>query len=568
MQVLPLFLATLAAFALAYKLYGGFLARRLGLDATRPTPAHEMEDGVDYCPTPRGYLLAQHFSAISAAGPIVGPILAGRAFGWGPALLWIVFGCIFIGALHDLTALFGSVRHAARTVPQIVREHMSRPAYGAFLAFVWLALVYVIVAFADITARAFVDRLPLENGDEVSGAGVASASALYLVIGVAMGCVMKFLKPRLWVAAALFVPLTGLAIWAGQAAPLHAPAWFGEDRDALARSWNYLILAYCAVASVTPMWALLQPRGFLGGFFLYGVLAFAFVGILVGGDRVEYPAFRGFSSPELGALFPFLFITIACGACSGFHGLVCSGTTSRQLDREPDARAVGYGGMLLEGVVAVISLICVMLVAEGDPRAGKDPNVLYALGVGGFVARFGIDPGFAVAFALLAFTTFVYDTLDVATRLGRYVLQELFGARSRLAGALATLATLALPAAFVGVTRRTASGAEIPSWRLFWGIFGASNQLLAALTLLGLTVWFARAGRRRAVWLTALPAAFMMTMTVWSLGESVRRAWTSPRGFTAPDVTAAVLLALAAFLTFEAVRALRRGAAGSQAVRS
>jgi carbon starvation protein len=484
------------------------------------------------------------------------------AFGWLPALLWIVFGCVFIGALHDFASLVGSVRHRARSVSAIVQEHMSRRAYLLFLGFVWLALVYVVVAFTDVTARSFVDELPLENGSKVAGAGVATASILYLVVAVAMGLCLKYLKMPLWAATLVFVPMVGAAIWFGQSNPLTPPDLFGQGKDGAVRTWDYLILMYCGVASVVPMWALLQPRGFLGGFFLYGVLAFSCVGILFGGETATYPAFTGFDNEKLGALFPFLFINIACGACSGFHGLVCSGTTSKQLDRETDAHAVGYGGMLLEGVVAVISLVCVMLVAgPGKAPAGGKPDALYALGIGHFVSWFGIEPRFAVAFASLAFATFVFDTLDVATRLGRYVLQELFGSTSRLSGALATLGTLALPALFVSVKTVDAAGVEIPAWRLFWGIFGASNQLLAALTLLGLSLWLRNTGRGRLAVLTLVPMVFMMGMTVWSLVATLTKAAaraSAGGAFGAPNVVAAVLLVVAAALVAQAVAAWRR----------
>ncbi len=563
MPISVVFVVVLGLFLLAYRTYGVYLARTFGLDAAKRTPAHELADGEDYVPTKRGYLLAQHFSAISAAGPIVGPITAGLAFGWLPALLWIVGGCIFIGALHDFASLVGSVRHKAGSVSVIVREQMSRRAYLLFLGFVWLALVYVIVAFTDVTARSFVNALPLENGAVVQGGGIAGASILYLVVGVAMGFALKFLKMPLKWATLVFVPLVGLAIWWGQRSPLVLPFQAGTGPEGLVRTWSYLILGYCAVASVVPMWALLQPRGFLGGFFLYGVLAASFAGILMGGGaEASYPAFLGFESEKLGLIFPFLFINIACGACSGFHGLVCSGTTSKQLDRETDAHAVGYGGMLLEGVVAVISLVCVMMIAPGSPLASRSPDALYALGVGNFVAKFGVDPVFAVSFAALAFATFVYDTLDVATRLGRYVLQELCGTRSRLSGVLATAATLALPAYFVSVKTLDAAGREVPAWRLFWGIFGASNQLLAGLTLLGLTIWLRNAGKRRGALLCAVPMVFMMTTTLWSLSLTIVAAVKRKAGggvFGAPNVVACVLLSVAVLLVFEAARAWRNG---------
>jgi carbon starvation protein len=562
--VAAVFLLCLGVLAVAYRAYGGLLARRFGLDARADTPAHRFEDGNDYVPIPRWYLLGQHFSAISAAGPIVGPIQAAIYFGWLPALLWIVLGSVFIGAMHDFSALVGSVRHRAQSVAEIVREHMSQTAFVLFLAFVWLALVYVIVAFTNITAGAFVDELLLADGRSVSGGGVATASALYLAIGVAMGVALNRFRMPLWLATLVFVPLVGVAIWFGQAAPLELPAIVGEGRDGMVRTWCWVILAYCAVASVVPMWALLQPRGYLGGFFLYGVLAASFVGILVGGptghDHVTYPAFLGFDSARLGSLYPFLFITVACGACSGFHGLVCSGTTSKQLDREPDAHVVGYGGMLLEAVVALISLVCVMMLTVDAAEIRLDPNQIYALGIGRFVERFGVDRTLAVSFALLAFTTFVYDTLDVSTRLGRYVLQELLGWRSRAGAFVATAITVLAPAIFVSASLTDAQGRPIAAWRVFWPIFGSSNQLLAGLTLLGITIWLRRTGRARAAWLTGVPMVFMMITTLWSLVLLLEKAWVrlaAGSGVDGPSIVALVLFVLALALVGEAIRALR-----------
>jgi carbon starvation protein len=570
MSVAGVFLVCLVAFALAFRVYGGALARRFALDASAETPAHSLEDGQDYVPTGRGYLLAQHFSAISAAGPIVGPIQAAIYFGWLPALIWIVLGSIFIGAMHDFSALVGSVRHRARSVAEIVREHMSRSAFLLFLAFVWLALVYVIVAFTNITAGAFVDELALPDGRMVSGGGVATASILYLGIGVAMGIALHRFRMPLWAATLAFVPLVGIAIWVGQLAPVSLPPVLGAGRDASVRAWCYVILVYCAIASVVPMWSLLQPRGYLGGFFLYGVLGFSFAGILLGGargsDPISYPAYLGFDSARLGALYPFLFITVACGACSGFHGLVCSGTTSKQLDREPDAHVVGYGGMLLEAVVAVISLVCVMMLVPGSPEIQRDPNVIYALGIGRFVERFGIDQTLAVSFALLAFTTFVYDTLDVSTRLGRYVLQELTGWRTRTGSFVATAATVIAPALFISANLTDAQGHPIAAWKVFWPIFGTSNQLLAGLTLLGITIWLARTGRRRAAWLTGVPMGFMMVTTLYALATLLWRAYgrlVSGLGADGPSLVALLLFVLAVLLVIEAARALRAGSRAS-----
>lgn len=559
--VAAVFLVVLVLFAGAFVLYGRLLSRRYALDPHATTPARAQEDGVDFVPTPKLYLLSQHFSAISAAGPIVGPIAAALYFGWVPAILWIVIGCIFIGAMHDFAALVGSVRHHARSIAEIVREHMSARAGVLFLAFVYLALIYIIVAFTDVTARAFVDDLELPSGAVVKGGGVATASLLYLALGVGLGVALKLRMP-LWLATVIFVPAVGVVIWLGQHAPLIMPS-FGSITPVLA--WDYLILVYCAVASVIPVWALLQPRGYLGGYFLYGMILASFIGILLGGMDIQYPAFLGFESAKAGPLFPMLFVTIACGACSGFHGIVCSGTTSKQLDNEADAHTVGYGGMLLEGVVAVIALITVMVLAPGSKEAAEGPNLIFARGIGNFLGVLGIDPTFAVSFGLLAFATFVYDTLDVATRLGRHIVQELTGLTGRVHGVVATVVTLALPALFMSAKLTDAAGNPIPAWRVFWGVFGTSNQLLAALTLLGLTVWLARTGRKTAAWLAGVPMIFMLAMTTWSLVIMLTR-WFDAGRWSDPVGWVAILLSvLAGLLVVEAVRSLVRKDTGGGA---
>lgn len=566
MPVAALFLAVLALFGVAFFVYGRLLAKRFQLSADAKTPAHELYDGVDYVPTPRWYLLSQHFSAISAAGPIVGPIVAAVAFGWLPALLWIVVGAIFIGAMHDFSALVGSVRHRGRSIAAIIQEHMSKRAGVLFLAFVYLALIYIIVAFTDITARAFVDNLELADGKLVRGGGVATASILYLGLGVAMGLVLRYTKLQVGPATAIFIPLVVLAIWYSQNIPLQMPSiavpLLGELSPNLA--WDYLILAYCGVASVVPVWALLQPRGHLGGFFLYGMIGASFIGILLGGQEITYAPFLGFDNEKLGPMFPLLFVTIACGACSGFHGIVCSGTTSKQLAHETDAHVVGYGGMLLEGVVAVIALITVVVLGVDSAAVRENPNLIFARGIGNFLGVLGIDPTFAVSFGLLAFATFVYDTLDVATRLGRHILEELFGLTGRAKGILATLVTLLFPALLMSAKMTDASGRPIPAWRVFWSIFGTSNQLLAALTLLSLSVWLVRTGRRSLAWLVAVPMVLMMVMTIWSL-VLMMEAWLRSGRLADPvGWVALVLCLLAVLLIGEAAAVVGRGGLRNQ----
>lgn len=541
----------LILFGFGYAGYSRFLARRFGLNNSNPTPACTMSDGVDFVPAKAPFLLGQHFSAIAAAGPIVGPILAGLAFGWLPTLAWIVLGAVFIGAVHDFSSLVGSVRHRAGSVAQIVQETIGQRAYGLFLAFIWLSLVYVITAFTDLTSSSFAEP--------VHGGGVAASSVLYLGLAVLMGVLMTRFKAPLKVLTPIFLLLLGLVIWLGPAIPIRLPQMI-SIRPVLV--WDTIVLSYCFLASILPIWLLLQPRGYLGGAFLYLSLLFGLVGLAIGGVRVQYPAFIGFVSGSGMPLFPMLFVTVACGACSGFHGLVSSGTTSKQIAREGDCRPVGYGGMLLEGLVALIALSTVMMLAPGDPATKLSPDRIYAQGLASFVQQFGVNASFATAFVLLAFATFIFDTLDVATRLGRYILQELFGWQGAAGRIAATLATLALPAWFVTVNISDPAGHVVPAWRVFWTVFGTSNQLLAALTLLGLTAWLRRSGKP--FWFAAIPGVFMMGVTLWALGFLLK-GWLArgplSGGFLLDPVGAASLglMVLALTLLGEGVRVLRTG---------
>ncbi|MEZ5966216.1 MAG: carbon starvation CstA family protein [Planctomycetota bacterium] len=557
MTLAPLLLGCLALFTVAHLVYGRLLSRWFGLDAKTTTPAHTQCDGIDYAPTGRFYLLSQHFSAISAAGPIAGPILACLAFGYAPSLLWIVLGCIVIGAMHDFAALVGSVRHGGRSVAAIMRQHLNGRVYVAFSLYIWLALIYVITAFTDVTARAFVENLDVSLPDAqgghlaVPGAGVASSSMLYLGLGLLMGLVTKALRPPLWLNTVIFVPLVALAIWVGP----HLPLDLRAEGAIPSRHWAWIILVYCGIASVLPVWLLLQPRGYLGGFFLYVMLFGGLLGIVLRNPAIEFPAYKGFVAGNGQTLVPFLFITIACGACSGFHGLVCSGTTSKQIDREPDAHLVGYGGMLLEGVVALIALACVMVLPAESNIARLNPDKIFGYGVGRFLTALGVPLQLAVTFGMLAFATFVYDTLDVCTRLARYLFSEITGWRGRTAGLVGTVASLALPLWATAQTITNARGVSVPAYQVIWPLFGSSNQLLAGLTLTGLLLWLGRTGKPRLLQVAVgLPALFMLAVTMSALWIQIR----NPQAGTLLSSVGAVMLALAAWTTVEAALALRR----------
>lgn len=581
MNMLLIILGSAALLSVAYWTYGPLLVRLLKLDPNKTTPAVELRDDVDYSPLAPNELLSQHFSAIAAAGPIVGPILAGVMFGWLPALIWILVGSILIGGVHDFTALVASIRHKALSIAEVVREHMSRRAFVLFLSFVWLALVYIIVAFTDITAASFIGTQTLENGDKVSGAGIASSSLMYLALPIIMGLAMRYGKLSVNKATLIFLPLVGLSIWAGQYLPFDLKdvlkLFVANPDDKLAhKTWDVLLLGYCCIASVVPMWLLLQPRGHLGGYFLYVALGAGAVGLLLGSPSIEYPAFTGWTTAKGETLFPVLFITIACGACSGFHSLIASGTTSKQLRVETDAKLIGYGAMLLEAMVAIVSLSCVMILTKDAPLLKGTPNLIYAQGIGSLLEKFAaaargvgipihLSAQLVVSFALMAFTTFVYDTLDVCTRLGRYIIQELTGWKDSKGRWLGTLLTAGVPAFFVMQTLNGADGKPQPLWRIFWALFGASNQLLAALTLLGVTVWLWRT--RRQVWVllvTGIPTVLMYTMSTWALvkmilGYSKQLQAPNPQNITYILLGISTLLVvLAAAMLVEAVIALTR----------
>ncbi len=538
-------IAFLVFLAAGYKLYGRYVASRYNLDDTKITPAVKINDGVDYAPTKRFYLLGQHFSAIAAAGPIVGPIAACLQFGWLPCLLWIGLGVVFIGAVHDFSNLIASVRHEGKSIAEIVRQRLGSRAWIFMMIFIWLALIYVICAFTDVTASTFVgknEELPGSTAQFNAGGAVAAASTAYLLIAIIMGLIERKFSPPLWLSTIIFVPATLGVVWLGT----QISTWLILP----ATTWAIIILAYCFIASLLPVWVLLQPRGYLGGFVLYLALAIGIIGIFFGDFDIQQKSFITYHAPGFtGALFPFLFVTIACGACSGFHGLVASGTTSKQISCESHCKPIGYGGMLLEAFVALIAMATVMLAAP-DSLKGLSPGTIYGQGIGRFLTVVIGEENlkFAITFGLMAFSTFIFDTLDVGTRLGRYILQELLGLKDRKGAIIATLLTVIPPTILLLVA---GSG----KYRLFWTLFGTSNQLLAALSLLAVTIWLKQS--KRPFLFTLIPMLFVMTITIWALILQASWAFKQKLELNATLLNGAVslvLIFLALMLIVEAIR--------------
>ncbi len=522
-------------FFLAYKFYAPFLEKMWGVDPNRETPAHKKYDGVDYVPANSKVVLGHHFSSIAGAGPIAGPIQASM-FGWIPVYLWIVIGSIFFGAVHDFGALFSSLRHGGKTVGEIIQFNVSRRAKILFNLFAWLALVLVVAAFTDIVASSFAFNPDVQGFQPGTAAG--TSSVLFIFIAVAFGFLVYRKNANLTVSTIVGVALLALAIYIGYVFPFIA---IGKQ------AWVSVLIVYIFIASVLPVWILLQPRDYLNSFLLYAMLVGGVLGIFITRPVLQLEAYKGFAVTT-GAgtqyLFPILFVTVACGAISGFHSLVSSGTSSKQIDKETDAKLVGYGGMLIEGLVAIVALISVAYVAQ----AQGTPAIIFASGVATFMTSFGIPFELGKVFVILAFTAFALTSLDTATRLGRYLLQELFetvfGKNSFMTNKyLATILTIG-----------ASWGLLSYGYTKIWPVFGSTNQLLAALALLSLSAWLAKQGKK--IFYIVIPMVFMFAVTLSALVILVRN------NFIANNyvlVTIAVAeLVLAVILIIEATRVLVR----------
>jgi len=499
MSATILIVVAIICFVLGYIFYGKFVAKKLGIDPNRETPAHTMRDNVDYVPAKAPVLLGHHFASIAGAAPIIGPIVA-AVFGWVPVFLWIIFGNIFIGAVHDFTSLIASVRHKGQSIGKIIEEQIGQKGKQLFLIFAWATLVLIIAAFAILVAKTFV-----------STPAVATSSTLFIALAILFGLSIYRMKTSLAVATIVGVALLLICVWLGVKYPLV----LSSDSAQSQQMWSWILLVYIFIASVTPVWILLQPRDYLNSFLLYLVLIGAFVGILFKNPSIEFPAFTHFIDPKLGSMFPILFVTVACGAISGFHSLVASGTTSKQLNRETDAKPVGFGAMLIEGLLAIIALITVATLLKSDygaRLASEGPISLFSNGVGSFVEKLGIPLEVGITFAALAVSAFALTSLDTATRLGRFTFQEFFRTEKQTPVQdfltnrfVATFFTL-IPAGILAL-----SG----SYTAIWPIFGSANQLLAALALLAGSVWLARKQQKNHF--LRYPMYFMFVVTLSAL---------------------------------------------------
>ena len=513
MAALLIILAALVLLFIAYIFYGSWLAKEWGIDPKRKTPAEEMADDIDYVTARPAVLLGHHFSSIAGAGPINGPIQA-AVFGWVPVFLWCLIGGIFFGGLQDFGSLFASIRNEGKSVGEIIKASVSPRAKKLFLIFALLVLLLLIASFINVVAGTFLSTdgrfgiVPNPTGHQTT----AMISALFIVLAVIYGILtnrfgMKTLPATIiGLVGIVFAVIIGL--------------YYGLAMSRTA--WIVFIGAYIAIASLVPVWILLQPRDYLSSYLLYGMMGMALVGIVVsavtGNAEFHLPAFTSWKT-SIGPIFPALFITVACGACSGFHALVATGTTSKQLDNEKHAKAIGYGSMLIESALAIISLIAVGMVSKNfivDGSFKGAPPIAFASGV---AAMFGFHDNTNAIYALLtlAISVFALTSLDSATRLSRFMFTELFledgektfmnakGARKILAHPL--FGTLVM--VFAGCTLGGLSLNQI------WGLFGAANQLLASIALMAIAAWLSDIGKNNNMF--SIPSTFMLYATLTHL---------------------------------------------------
>ena len=525
-----LFLIALIYFLLCYKFYGGFLARVFQLDNSRKTPAEELYDGVDYCPTHPAVLIGHHFSSIAGAGPIVGPITAAAWFGWLPAYLWCLVGSAFFGGPHDAGSVIASIRHQGRSVAEVVKCWIGARGRLLFQIFTVLTLILIVAVFIQLGAASLA-----------SDPTVAFAAVVYMVLAFLFGLSTYRLKVPVKLATLVMLPVVFGSCWLGQTYPvLTAPFTFSMP------TWRYILMGYVVVASLLPVWLLLQPRDYLSSFFLYFAVVIGGLGMVLGGDfEIKLEAFKGPTSADGQFIWPILFVTVACGAISGFHSMVGSGTTSKQLRKEKESILIGYGSMLIEGLVAVIAIGAVMIagtIGEGGPVG------TFAEGFGRFGTLVGLDYALGASMGALAINTFILTTVDTATRLTRYQIQELSG--GFISKVPATVIAVIGASLFLFVE----SGGKA-TWTLIWPVFGAANQLVAALALLAIAVWVKKAFRRSNTFLMA-PMWFMMITTLAALGLL---AWDQFQA-ASPNLVVAVfsilLMALGVLMLREALRAL------------
>ncbi len=552
MSAILILIIGIALLVVGYFTYGSYLAKTWGIDDSKETPAHTMQDGNDYVPAKAPVLLGHHFSSIAGAGPINGPIQA-AVFGWVPVLIWIVVGGIFFGGVQDFSALFASIRHKGQSIGTVIEANIGAKAKRLFIIFSYLTLLLVVAAFASIVAGTF-NGFNADGTKNVTNGTAAMISMLFIVISILFGFFVYRKNAPLGVSTVIGI----LGIVAIIAIGLNVQIFVSQ------KAWMWIIGVYILIASVTPVWILLQPRDYLSSFLLYGMMIAAVVGIFASNPTMNLPAFTGFKSMTGQPLFPVLFITVACGAISGFHSLVGSGTTAKQLNRESDAKLIGYGGMLIECALAVIALIAVGFLSTADKIAEGTPTQVFASGLATMINSLGATDLYDTVYALiiLSVSAFALTSLDTATRLARYMFQEFFLKEGETVEDLTGVRkTLANPYVATAITVVIGIAMGMGGYSKIWPLFGAANQLLAGLALLAAAAWLGNAGKNNKMFL--FPMAFMLVATITSLVITAVSKWgaifsgAGDLGAWLQGIFAVVLMVLAVDLAIEGVKTLQ-----------
>jgi carbon starvation protein len=506
MNGLVIILIAIVVLACGYLFYGRWLANKWGLDPNAKTPAYTHEDGQDYVPSSKFTVFSHQFSSIAGAGPVTGPILA-SVFGWVPVLLWLLVGGLFFGAVQDFGALYASVKNEGKSMGMLIEQYIGKTGKKLFLLFCWLFTLLVIAAFTDMVAGTFAVTEGLSETVAYDNAAAGSISMLFILGAVIFGLIQKKTgKMNEWVKAIVSILLIVVMFALGMFLPITASKTV----------WIYIVMVYIFLASVLPMWLLMQPRDYMTTFMLLGMIIGAVLGVIVAHPSMELNAFNGFKLSDGSMLFPTLFVTIACGAVSGFHSLVSSGTSSKTISNEKDMPMVGYGAMVVESLLGVVALVVVGAVAVNGTKPAGTPFAIFSAGVAGFLAQMGIPESFAKVFMTMCVSALALTSLDSVARIGRMSFQELFYADttdpSKMEGwrkfltnkYFATLVTL-----FFGYLLC------LGGYNNVWALFGSANQLLAALVLIALAVFLKTTGRTG--WTLYIPMCVMLVVTFTAL---------------------------------------------------
>ena len=541
----------------AYLLYGRYLQNKWGIDPNAKTPAYEMQDGVDYVPADTNVVFGHQFASIAGAGPINGPIQA-AIFGWVPVLMWILVGGVFFGAVQDFAAMYASVKNKGRTIGYIIEEYIGKLGKKLFLLFCWLFCILVVAAFADVVAGTF-KGFTAEGATIAANGSVATTSMLFIVFAVALGMLLKYCKLNKWVNTGVAVAMLLVAVAIGLACPIYMSG----------ATWHILVFVYILVAAIVPVWALLQPRDYLNSYLLVFMIIAAVIGVFVANPEVHLPAFNGMVVDGQN-IFPFLFVTIACGAVSGFHSLVSSGTASKQIKNEKAMLPISYGSMLLESLLAVVALIAVSSFATGEAASlgWTTPAQVFAGGISNFLAKIGVPTSLAFTLINLSVSAFALTSLDSVARVGRLSFQEFFqdddANKDSLVYKLGTNTYVATVLTLVPAYLLCKVG-----YKEIWPLFGSANQLLSVLALTACAVFLKKTNRQG--WMLWIPMAFMtavtftaLTMTIVKLSKALFTVGLTVGTFL-QLVFAVLLLGLGIMVAIQGVQKLLEPAAKAEA---